>query len=65
MCALNGCDTTSHPYDKGNVTTLNTMVSENYQCLPIIDDIDTTHTELMNAAMPSFVSLKLATRKIH
>ena len=54
MHALSGCDTPSHPYDKCNVTTLNTMVSENYQCLAIIGDIDTSHTELMNAAMPSF-----------
>ena len=51
MHALNGCGTTSYPYDKGNVIALNTMVS-----LAIIGDIDTTHTELMNAAMPSFVS---------
>ena len=52
MHALSGCDTTSYPYSKGNVTALNAMVSRIYQC-----DIDTTHTELMNAAMPSFVSL--------
>ena len=42
---------------KGNVTALNNMVSGTYQCLAIIGDIDTTHTELMNAAMPFFVSL--------
>ena len=52
MYALSGCDTTSYPYDKGNVSTLNTKVSKNYQCLAIIGDIDTTHTKLMNAAMP-------------
>ena len=57
MHALSGCDTTSYPYGKGNVTALNTMVSGIYQCLAIIGDIDTTHTELMNAPMPSFVSL--------
>ena len=57
MHALSGCDTTSYPYSKGNVTALNTMVSRIYQCLAIICDIDTTHTGLMNAAMPSFVSL--------
>ena len=57
MHALSGCDTTSYPYDKSKVTTLNSMISGNYQCLAIIDDIDTTHTELMNAVMPSFVSL--------
>ena len=51
---LSGCDTTSYPYSKGNVTALNAMVSGIYQC-----DIDTTHTELMNAAMPSFVSLNI------
>ena len=56
MYALSGCDTTSYPYEKGNVTTLNTIVSGNYQCLAIIGDIDTTHLELMNVAMPSFVS---------
>ena len=31
----------------------------------IIGEIDTTHTELMIDAMPSFVSLKSATRNIH
>ena len=65
MFALSGCDTTSYPYDKGNVTTLYTMVSGNYQCLAIIGDIDTTHTELMNEAMHSFVSLYSATSNIH
>ena len=57
MHALSGCDTTFCPYGKGNVTALNTMVSGNFQCLAFKGDIDTTHTELMNAAMPSFVSL--------
>ena len=57
MHALSGCDTTSYPYGKGNVTALNTLVSEIYQCLVIICEIDTTHTGLMNAVMPSFVSL--------
>ena len=57
MHALSGCDTTSYPYGKRNVSALNTMVSGIYQCLAIIGDIDTTHTELINAAMPSFVSL--------
>ena len=28
---LSGCDTTSYPYGKGNVTALNTMVSGIYQ----------------------------------
>ena len=55
--ALSGCDTTSYPYGKGNVTALNTMVSGIYQCLAVIGDIDTAHTELMNVAMSSFVSL--------
>ena len=32
MHALSGCDTTSYPYGKGNVTALNTMVSGIYQC---------------------------------
>ena len=40
MHALSGCDTTSYPYGKGNVTALNTMVSRIYQCLAIIGDID-------------------------
>ena len=57
MHALSGCDTTSYPYGKGNVTALKSMVSRIYQCLAIICDIDTNHTELMNAAMHFFVSL--------
>ena len=57
MHALSGCDTTSYTYGKGNVTALNSMVLRIYQCLAIIGDIDTTHTKLMNAAMPYFVSL--------
>ena len=57
MHALSDCDTTSYPNGKGNVTALNTMVSGNYQCLAITGGIDTTHTELMNAAMSSFISL--------
>ena len=48
--ALSGCDATSFPYGKGNITALNTMVSRIYQSLAIIGDIDTTHTELMNSA---------------
>ena len=47
MHALSGCDATSYPYGKGNVTALNTMVSRIYQCLAIIGDTDTTHTELI------------------
>ena len=57
MHALSVWDTTSYPYGKGNVTAMNTMVFGIYQCLSIIGAIDTTHTELMNAAMPSFVLL--------
>ena len=57
MHVLSGCDTTSCPYNEGNATALNTMLSRIYQCLAIIGDVDTTHTELMNAAMPSLVSL--------
>ena len=57
MHVLSGCDTTSYPYGKENVTALNTMVSRIYQCVAIIGDIDTTHTELMKTARPSFVSL--------
>ena len=57
MHAVSGCDTTSYPYSKGNVAALNTMVSGISQCLAIIGDNDTTHTEMMNAAMPSFDSL--------
>ena len=57
MHALSGCNTTSYTYGKGNVTAVNSMVLRTYQCLAIIGDIDTTHTELMNAEMPSFVSL--------
>ena len=44
-------------YGKGNVTALKTVISGIYQFLAIIGDIEITHTELMNAAMPSFVSL--------
>ena len=57
LYALSGCDTISYPCYKGNVTSLNTMVTGNYQWLAIIGDINTTQTELMIAAMPSFVSL--------
>ena len=57
MHELSGCDTTSYSYYKGNVTALNTMVSGIYQCLAVKGDIDSTHTDLMNAAMTSFVSL--------
>ena len=64
MHARSGDDTTSYPY-KGIVTALNTMVFGIYQCLAIIGDIATTHTELMNAAMLSFVSLKSATSNTH
>ena len=54
---LSSCDTTFYTNGKGNVTALNNMVSGIYQCLAIIGGIDTTQTELMNAAMqclPSF-----------
>ena len=59
MYAHISCDTTFYTYDKENVTALNTMTSGIYQCLVtcFIGDIDTTHTELMNSALPSFVSL--------
>ena len=57
MLALSGCDTTTYPSGKGNVIALNTMVSRIYQFLAIIGAIDTTHTEVMNAAISSFVSL--------
>ena len=63
--ALSSCDTTFYTYGKGNVTALNNMVSGIYQCLAIIGGIDTTQTELMNAAMPSFVSLWSTTSNIH
>ena len=55
--ALSDFNTTSYPYNIGNVSALNTVVSGIYQCLAIIGDIDTTHTDLMIAAMPSFVLL--------
>ena len=52
------CDTTSYPYGKGKVTALNTMVSENYhQGLATIGVVGTTHTELMNAALPFILAL--------
>ena len=54
MHALSGYDTASYPSGKGKVTALKTIVSGNYQCLATIANIDTTHTELMNAVMPSF-----------
>ena len=61
MHALSGCDTTSYPYGKGRVSSLNAMVhvhvSENYQGLATIDDVVTTHTELINTAMLFFVAL--------
>ena len=33
------------------------MISGNYSGVIAVGDIDTTHTELMNAAMPFFVAL--------
>ena len=33
------------------------MISGNYVCVTTLGDIGTTHTELMNAAMPFFVAL--------
>ena len=57
MHALSGCDTTSYPYGKGNITALSYMVSGNYQGLATIGDVGTTHTELMNACMHFFVAL--------
>ena len=65
MHALSGCDTSSYPYGKENVTALNSMVSGIYQCLAIIGDNDTAHTELMNAAMPFFDSLQSSKSNIH
>ena len=55
MYALSGCDTTSYPYDAGDVTALNNMVSENNQGLATMEDVGTPHTELMNEAMPFFL----------
>ena len=63
--AVSGCDTTTYPYSKGNVAALNTMISGIIQCLAIIGDNDTTHTVLINAAMPSFVLLYLSTSSMH
>ena len=48
--ALSGCDTTSYPYDEGNFTALNTMVTESYQGLATRGGVGTTHTEFVNAA---------------
>ena len=44
---------------KGRLSALykNTMVSGNYQGLATIDDVGTTHTELMNAEMIFFIAL--------
>ena len=52
---LSGYDTSSFPYSKGRVSSLNTKVSGNYQCLATIDGVCTTHTELMNAVMLSLL----------
>ena len=57
MHTLSGYVTTSYPYGKGSVIALNTMVSGNFQGLATIDDVGTTHTELVNAAMLFFVVL--------
>ena len=35
------CDTIFYPYDKGNITTVNTMVSGNDQGLATIDGVGT------------------------
>ena len=51
MYALSGCDTTSYPYDEGNLIALNTMVSGKYQGLATIGGVGTTHTKLVNAAL--------------
>ena len=57
MHALSGYDTTSYPYGKGMVSLLNTiMVSGNYQGFATIDDVGTTHTELVNTVMLIFVA---------
>ena len=51
---------------KGKIIALNTMVSENYQGLATICDVGTTHTELMNAAMPLFFCIiQSTTRNTH
>ena len=44
MHALSGYDTSSFPWRKGRVSSLNTKVSGNYQCLATIDGVGTTHT---------------------
>ena len=64
MLAFSGYDTTSYPYSKGRVSSLNTMVSGNYQGLATIDDVGTTHAELMNAAFLCCI-IQSANRNIH
>ena len=44
MHALSGYDTSSFPWRKGRVSSLNTKVSGNYQCLATIDGVGRTHT---------------------
>ena len=36
MHALSDCDTAPYPFGKGKVTTLSTMVAENYQGLATV-----------------------------
>ena len=57
MLTFSHCDTTYYPYAKGNATALNIIISGNYIGVTTLGDVGTTHTELMNAAMPFFVVL--------
>ena len=58
MLTLSDCDTTSLPlWQRKCHCTEDNMISGNYSGVTTLGDVGTTHTELMNAAMPFFVAL--------
>ena len=56
MLTLSHCDTTSYPYGKEIPCSEFNMKSGNYLGVTTLYDVVTTHTELINAAMPFFVA---------
>ena len=58
MHALSGCDTTSYPFGKGKISALNTLLAGDFLGLAdVLGEVGSTHTALMEAAKPFFVSL--------
>ena len=57
-CMLSGCDTVSHPYGKGKISALNTLLAGNFPGLAhVIGEVGTTQAALMEAAKPFFTAL--------